>query len=57
MKDNKPLWDKEEKDDDLDVYDEDGIELSTENDELSDEEAGFMKGYLGDEEELNIESQ
>lgn len=54
MKDNKPLWDKEEED--LDVYDEDGIELSTDNDEMSDAEAAFMKGYLGDEEELKIES-
>ena len=45
----KKPWDEENTDDDdLDVYDEDGIELSAENDEMSDEEAAFMKGYLSD---------
>lgn len=43
------LDDEDIEEEDFDVYDEEGIELSKENDEMSDEEAGFMNGYINGE--------
>ena len=48
MKKDKIYWEEDE--DNLDVYDEEGLEISKENDEISDEEAAFMSGYMGGEE-------
>ena len=45
MKKNKINWEEDE--DNPDVYDEEGLEVSQENDEISDEEAAFMSGYMG----------
>ena len=43
---------EQEKDlDDLDVYSDEEVDELVESDELSDEEAGFMHGYLEEEEE------
>jgi len=36
-----------DKDDDLDIYTEEGIEEYVDDDSISPEEQGFMRGYLG----------
>lgn len=41
---------KEKDVDDLDVYSDDDVNDLVESDEISDEEAGFMQGYLEEEE-------
>lgn len=39
----------DEEDDEETLYTEDGINLALEEDEISSEEAGFMKGFLEEE--------
>ena len=45
------MTDSKTKDDILNIYDDEEIGLLLENDEISSEEEGFMKGYLDSEEE------
>jgi hypothetical protein len=42
-----PPYRQKEKYSELDIYYEDGVDESYDDDELSLAEAGFMKGYLG----------
>jgi len=48
---NKKESKKNKIEEDLGMYDMENIEESMENDEMSDEEAAFMDGYLREEDE------